>query len=338
MMRRLLIFLCLIFGATSAAWAQEMTLQSEILEPHLYDIGGGRRLNMTCVGEGAPTIVFEQGGEGSLVNWRRVQGSISAMTRTCFYDRAGFGFSDPPDGPVTGVNVTDDLHTLLGIAGVEGPIILVGHSIGGFYATLYADRFPDQVAGLVLLDPGFAGQFDPADPAQRRREQASIAEGYDWLAGCADLARAGRLSREAPQGCFGLDKERTEAEAAYLLHMHTRPPWYEAEASQSHNYFPAGDEEPESWRQERLARRSFGDMPMVVLSAGVVGRERVQDEAAHAAFVAHWREGHRALAGRSGRGTMEVVADAGHFIQLDQPQVVIDTVGRVLEQVREGER
>ncbi len=333
MLCRLVVSLGLGLTAGSAL-AQDMTLQPEILQPHLFDVGGGRRLNMTCVGEGSPTVVFEQGGEGSLVNWRRVQKPISAMTRTCFYDRAGFGFSDPPAGPVTGLDVTDDLRALLTAADVDGPIILVGHSIGGFYATLYADRFFEDVVGLVLIEPGFAGQFDPASLTQRRREQAAIAEGYDWLSGCADLARAGRLTREDPQGCFRLGGDRTGAETAYLLRMHTRPHWYEAEASQSHSYFPAGDEEPESWRQERLARRSFDALPMRVLSAEVVAREQVQDDAAHAAFVVHWRAGHQALAARSTRGTMETVAGAGHFIQLDKPDVVIDAVRRVLEQAR----
>ncbi|WP_269713939.1 alpha/beta fold hydrolase [Caulobacter sp. NIBR2454] len=308
---------------------------ADVLGPNYVELENGRRLNLNCVGAGSPTVVFEQGGEGAIVNWRELQPEISKLTRTCFYDRAGFGFSDPPKKPVNGLNATDDLRVLLRKAGIKTPIIIVGHSMGGFYATLYASRFPREVAGLVLVDPGFAGQFDPRDPEQRRRELAAINSGYDWLAGCAEKARRGELSEEASHGCFKIPPNRAPAEKAYLLHMHSRPAWYEAEASQSRNYFPSKvGEEPLSWRQARAARRSFGDMPVVVLSAGVVGREKAHSDEGYAEFVEHWRAGHRELAARSSRGEMIVVPEAKHFIQRDKPGVVIEALGRVLEAAR----
>jgi pimeloyl-ACP methyl ester carboxylesterase len=334
-----MLALCLAimsFGRPAIAAQRVPAGGSEFLTPNLIEVEGGRHLNMVCSGKGFPTVVFEQGGEGSLLNWGKVQPSVSKITRTCLYDRAGFGFSDPPDQPVTGWRVTDDLHALLKKAGVREPIVLVGHSIGGFYATLYTDRFASDVAGLVLVDPGFAGQFNPS-PEERKIEQANIQAGGIHLAECADLAKQGKLSLDTPHDCFALGPSRTPDEAAYLLHMFTRPFWYEAELSQSENYFPSTDTESVDVQEERRAKRAFGDMPIVVLTAGIPARDQNND-AAYEEFKTLWKAGHDAIAARSTRGESIVVPLAHHFIQLDQPPVVIEAIGRVVAAIRVTER
>jgi pimeloyl-ACP methyl ester carboxylesterase len=131
----------------------------------LYDVGG-RRLHIDCAGTGSPTVVFQNGlGEVS-VSWARITQQVSRTTRVCVYDRAGQGWSDDVDAPQDGIAIADDLHVLLERAGETGPYVLVGHSAGGPYSMIYADRYPDDVAGMVLLDsmspdaftelPGFA--------------------------------------------------------------------------------------------------------------------------------------------------------------------------------------
>ena len=326
----------LALGAAAPAGAQTTSMDLSLLKPNLVEVELGRRLHMACTGKGSPTIVFEQGGEGSIANWRRVQAQASSISRTCFYDRAGFGLSDPPKDPVDGIHVTDDLRRLLLAADIRGPVVLVGHSIGGFYATLYADRFPQQVAGLVLVDPGFAGQWAPSG-RQRRRELQHMAKGGQRLKACAELARQGALSADAPQGCFSLAADLSPTEADYVLKGFTRPSWYEAEVDQSNNYFPSGAEaESLSWRQERLARRQFGDMPMVVLSAQTPPREPVQNDKAYAEASQRWKEGHRRLAARSTRGEWREVAGSTHFIQLDQPQAVVEAIQKVVGEARES--
>lgn len=188
------VMACLALAPCLAAGAQET--DRTLLRPNLIEVAHGRRLHFACVGEGSPTIVFEQGGEGWIVNWRKVQEEAARISRTCFYDRAGFGLSDPAEDPVTGNNVTDDLKSLLVAAHVAEPVVLVGHSIGGFYATLFADRFPQSVAGLVLIEPGFDGQFGPSSPRQRRQEQGAMRAGAEGLRNCAELARRNNLSPE----------------------------------------------------------------------------------------------------------------------------------------------
>jgi pimeloyl-ACP methyl ester carboxylesterase len=324
---------------SGGAWAQSVETP-ELLEPHLIRLDNGRRLNMVCFGKGAPTVVFEHGGDGSILDWRKVERPISAMTRACFYNRAGFGISDPPDKPLTGIAVTDDLKALLQKANITGPIVIVGHSIGGFYATLFADRFPSLVAGLVLLDPGFAGQFNPKTAEAREKGLNGMARGTVKLHICAALAREGKISATDTQGCFMLHLGSTPDEAKYVTDMFTKPYWFEAEASQSEHYFPNSDAETEDWLEEREAHRSFGNIPIVVLSAGRVAENRNswETDADVQEFIELWRQGHKDLAARSARGEFAIVPDAAHFIQLDAPQRTIDAIAKVVAEVRAGQQ
>ena len=321
----------------SAACADPSTpYDPQIIERHLVAIGGSRHLNLSCVGAGSPVVVFLQGGEGSILNWRKVEKPIAAMTRACFYDRAGFGYSDPPSGPITAISETDDLHALLAKAHVPGPLILVGHSVGGFYATMYADRFPGEVAGLVLVDPGFAGQTQrPQTPQQHQVEFDYNRRGEARLEDCAALARQGRLSLTNTQGCISFSAPESPAEAAYLTYMVVHPYWYEAEFSQSRNFAfgPDGGVSLDT-RQENAARRSFGDMPLIVMSSDRTPRDGWQDDAAHEAYVTAWRAGHDRLAARSTKGRSFVVPGAGHFIQRDRPDAVISAIEVVIGDAR----
>jgi pimeloyl-ACP methyl ester carboxylesterase len=330
-----LVFGLALLGLSSTAWAQAKpaAMPAELVQPHLVDIGGGRRLNFHCIGSGSPTIVFSQGGDGMISNWAKVQPAASALTRTCFYDRAGFGYSDPPDKPVTALSETDDLHALLRRAGIKGAVVLVGHSIGGFYATMYADRFPREVAGLVLVDPGFSGQQMHLTP---EREQAYIRRGEGYLVACAALAREGRLTQAnlAENRCFPLPRNSTPQEVPYILHAIVRPYWYEAEESQSVNYFSGDDGPSVSHRQETEASHAFGDMPMVVLSADHFEGDDWQTEAEKQASGKHWRAGHQKLATRSSRGRWTIVPNSDHYIQKTQPRAVIDAIDDVVRAVR----
>ncbi|WKL57977.1 alpha/beta fold hydrolase [Asticcacaulis sp. ZE23SCel15] len=311
-------------------------INPELLTPQLTDVGGGRRMHMACEGTGSPTVVFDQGGEGAIPNWRFVQPYIAKITHTCVYDRAGFGLSDPPTVPVTGTSTTDDLRTLLKLRGEMKPIVIVGHSIGGFYGTLYTNRFPDHVAGLVLVDSGFAGQNNPADPEDRRRLVEDIDKGNGELAKCAQMAREKQLTGDDLKGCFKMPGGMSETEKAYTVQALIDPKWHEAELSQSLNYFPSADH-PESlmWREERLTKRDYGDLPLVVLSAGKLPRGGFHTDASFAEFRSHWRAGHEQLAKRSTRGEFIFIPDAGHFIQRNRPDIVIDAITRVVDIARD---
>ncbi len=129
----------------------------------LVDVGGGRKLHINCTGtslSGIPTVVLESGAGNDSSVWNRVQPEVSKFTRVCSYDRAGLGTSDPVPAPRTIVAVTEDLHTLLLNSKVNGPYILVGHSLGGILVRLYASYYPAEVAGMVLVDSSHEDEPD----------------------------------------------------------------------------------------------------------------------------------------------------------------------------------
>ena len=117
----------------------------------MYDVGG-YRLHLDCTGSGSPTVVLFSGLGATSANWARIAPDVAGRTRVCAYDRAGQGWSEDVPQAQDGHQAVADLQTLLERAGEEGPYVLVGHSIGGDYAMTYATRYPDQVAGMVLLD------------------------------------------------------------------------------------------------------------------------------------------------------------------------------------------
>lgn len=127
-------------------------------EEMLVDVGG-RSLYITCMGEGSPTVILEHGMATESGSWATVQQAVARFTRVCAYDRAGRGTSDPAPTPRTSEDMVADLHALLANGNVPGPYILVGNSLGGFNARLYAHKYPAEVVGMVLVDSMHADQF-----------------------------------------------------------------------------------------------------------------------------------------------------------------------------------
>ncbi len=124
----------------------------------LYDVGG-HQLHLSCTGTGSPTVVLENGLSETSPLWTAVTARVADSTRICAYDRAGQGWSTDTPHPQGGLEVVTDLHTLLTVAGETGPYVLAGHSSGGAFALTYAARYPEQVAGMVLLDSSSPYQF-----------------------------------------------------------------------------------------------------------------------------------------------------------------------------------
>ena len=125
----------------------------------LIDIGG-HRLHLHCAGSGTPTVLLESGLGETAAYWGWISPAVASDTRVCVYDRAGRGWSDPVSVPQDGVAVATDLHMLLDRAHVPGPFVLVGHSSGAQYVRIFAGRYPEQVAGMVLLDGQPAEAFE----------------------------------------------------------------------------------------------------------------------------------------------------------------------------------
>ena len=205
---------------------------------------GGHSLNLYCSGEGSPTVVLEAGGNEPGYAWSSVQTKLANVTRACWYDRAGVGWSDPPPSPRTSATVTSDLHEILSRAGVPPPYVLVGASIGGEYARIYTSRYPHDVAGLVLVDPSHPDQQEPPfmlsafnlmSPAKRRLICTSL----------PFMARFGIL-RFAASRMGGPARTQPSPEFEILAKLNAQPTALRTDAEQTCAATEAADWSPRS--------------------------------------------------------------------------------------------
>ena len=294
----------------------------------LVDVGG-RRMNLYCSGTGSPTVILDAGLGNTTVVWARVQRPIAQHTRVCSYDRAGMGFSDPTTSARDAGAVVRDLHALLRAAGIAPPYVLVGHSLAGLYSRLYTDRYPRDVVGLVLIDP--VTEDDRAVYQRIAPTQTSLA---DVLNTCAtDMAKCAlgttvkiKKSLEAA-GCPQAEPASC-ATNEIIAEQHGRPSFWKDEYLEVF----AG---PTSAAQVRAEQRPYGNLPLIVLSAGVPDTD--EDPVASAQQRAIWEElghVHERIAALSSRGVHRVVAGSGHSIQIERPSAVISAVDEVVDQVR----
>jgi pimeloyl-ACP methyl ester carboxylesterase len=153
----LVLLLIAVAGAFETVAEATSTTAPATGRTYLVD---GHRLYLSCTGRGGPTVVLLNGLGERTPSWASVERTLSASTRVCVFDRAGQGFSGAGPGAQDGHQLALDLHELLRTAGIDGPYVLAGHSVGGAYALVYAAMYPSQVAGLALIDSSSPNQFD----------------------------------------------------------------------------------------------------------------------------------------------------------------------------------
>src|SRR5918995_1595905 len=155
-----------VAGAIYQAIATELAERAYRPPGEMVDVGG-YSLHINCVGQGSPTVVLDGGSGEWSAQWVRVQREVSGSTRVCAYDRAGMGWSEMGPEPRDAKRISSELHALLEGANIEGPYVLVGHSFGGLYVQTYAARYPEEVAGVALVDsPTEPDQFSQRSEAQ----------------------------------------------------------------------------------------------------------------------------------------------------------------------------
>jgi pimeloyl-ACP methyl ester carboxylesterase len=175
-----------VAGAIYQAIATELAERAYPPPGEMVDVGG-YRLHINCVGQGSPNVILDAGSGGMSAQWVRVQQEVSGATRVCAYDRAGMGWSEMGPQPRDAKQITGELHTLLGKAGIEEPYVLVGHSFGGLYMQTYAHRYPDEVAGVALVD----SSTDPDQFSQRPEARDSYEPQKQAFAVGPQLVRLG---------------------------------------------------------------------------------------------------------------------------------------------------
>jgi pimeloyl-ACP methyl ester carboxylesterase len=336
----------IIFGWCSCSLAYaaptiNVVPDSAFTSPHtLVPIVGARRLNIFCIGARKPTVILDSGLGGGMMFWRHVMPQISAFTRVCAYDRAGYGFSDPATRASDATNAADDLHRLLRAAGIPTPFVFVGHSSGGLYGVLFAATYTHELAGAVLVDPSFAHQEEltsaPLTAAQRAANDAAEVKRIAELENCLLLSRAGQLDppkTKAASACMdtsGNPEKFGGALTRELFRQWSLPPTNAAYVSEYLSVTSLhGQPDPDSVELDRV-HVDFGNKPLIILTRSPPAAGTPQDKAAEAI----WDAQHDALAKGSSRGTNRIVAGAGHYIQIDQPAAVIDAVRSVVTEAR----
>ena len=296
---------------------------------------GGRTLNLYCSGEGSPTIVFEAGGNEPGYVWTSLQSKLANVTRACWYDRAGVGWSDPPQSPRTSATVINDLHEALSRAAVAPPYVLVGASIGGEYARIYTSRYPHEVAGLVFVDSSHPDQQEPAfmrsafnlmTPAKRRMICTALPL----------MARFGILRLIASR--MGSDPSQSGPESEILAKLNAQPMALRTDAEQTcaategGSLLPmVGTGNPEL---DNAARNSgsLDDRPLVVLTAGKYwAPPGFEKEAAD--YHDLWIHKLQASLARLSTRGRQVIVDADHGMT-EAPDAVLNATKEVVYEVR----
>ncbi|QWT19122.1 alpha/beta hydrolase [Bacillus sp. NP157] len=307
----------------------------------LVDIDHGRRLNVFCMGSGSPTVIFEAGGGDDSASFRSVQPAVAATTRTCTYDRAGIGFSDPSNRPATAMNVVADLHRLVQAISPHGAVVLVGHSDGGLYVPLYASTYPRDVAGIVLIDPFTVGADKMAaallSPVQRKAWYASDDRDVENARHCLEEARAGRLTQPSAKdeaSCLDSPPSPDAGRHAVLNAQLARPTEQEALLTAMLDTYPTKEHGMSGGELAlQQANPGFGDMPLIVLSAGL-SEQTALPGPVQAKISAAWKQSNDELAARTTRGSDVLVPDSHHYIQNEHPTAVIDAIRDVVSQAR----
>ena len=214
---------------------------------------GTHSLHINCIGQGSPTVILEAASGSMSAHWVRVQNQLAQTTRVCAYDRAGLGWSEPGPEPRDARQVTSELHTLLeGAAGTEGPYVPVGHSYGGLYARMYAARYSQEVAGVVLVDSSHPEQFTRSPEGRAMYEQIKRLGAV-----LPFLTRLGviRLTNYFPAHPDLPQHQRAQIEAFNSSTQHVVATVEEFRAT------------PETAAQVR-STQNLGDKPLAVVSAG----------------------------------------------------------------------
>lgn len=315
---------------------------ADYVHPHQrIDVGGGRRINLHCMGSGSPVVVFDSGLSDWSNTWALIQPAVARRTRACSYDRAGMGYSDPDPRPRTPTVAIADLKVLLDRAGITGPLVLVGHSLGGFHAKLFAATYPARVAGLVLVDPAEDRLWERTAPALKMRfdpklVQSAVDEDTNDIAAaishfreCAEATRGGKLTDAMYRTCS--DPVRSQLGAVILAErrrLQVGTAYQDAQWNEIAHCMYVADAEADA-RYARLfsGPAPLGNRPLVVLTHGLYDMSEDNSEIHYLS----WRMGHAQTAALSTRGTQVMVANTNHNIQVERPQAIVDAIDKVLD-------
>ena len=304
---------CSVALALALAFVQPAITQQAVDQPQpappgkLVDVGG-RKLHLYCTGNGSPAVILEAGAGSFSVDWALAQPEIAKTTRVCSYDRAGYGWSDPGPQWDTVEQVARDLETALKKAGEHPPYVLVGPSMGGLFTRWYQYKHPDQVVGMVLVDT-----YETTAPVNGK--QVSL----------YTLTKDQLQANLPPPSSLKKPPIPTEVHPPFdklpqnLQKTHL---WLERHFFETLD-FNKGPEMMESWRaafsvlhQASLKENSLAGLPLIILT-----RENINEDE---------RAQQKRFLRLSRNARQTIAVHSGHFIQLERPDLVVDSIKDVL--------
>jgi pimeloyl-ACP methyl ester carboxylesterase len=290
---------------------------------------GGFRLHLHATGApSSPVVVLDAALAGTTISWCRVQPEVARFARVLGYDRAGLGWSEAGSMPRTAARLADELHTLLDRAGEVPPYLLVGHSFGGLVLRVFAARWRTETTGLILVDPAHPEDWVRPAPKEQalidrgvrlcrhgsRLARVGVARLVAGLAGLGALGPAWALVSAVTRGDLTARDEsilapmwKLPAEARRpLRRFWTQPKFFDALGSQ------IGAMPISAGEVLAAAASGYGDLPLVTISSTDPGEYRLRQQ--------------EALAHLSTRGRHLVASASGHWIPLDQPELVVHVI------------
>lgn len=301
----------------------------------LVDVGGFR-LHLNCTGDGGPAVVLDAALGASSISWSLVQPEVAKFTRVCSVDRAGLGWSDAGPMPRTAGRVADEWRVLLERSGVPPPYVLVGHSFGGLVMRIFAQRYRDVTAALVLVDSAHPEDWlRPAPKEQvlidrgvRLCRRGTFAARYGIARAVVALVNAGALTpargvaklvsrgglQTADENILAPMWKLPQEKRKPLRYFWTQAKFFEALESQIGSICTSAAETLEA------AQGGYGDLPLVTISCTNPGDYRLRQQ--------------EALITLSTRGRHIIASNSGHWIPLDQPELVVDVIRDVVFTLR----
>jgi pimeloyl-ACP methyl ester carboxylesterase len=274
---------------------------------------GGFRLNLNCTGQGHPTVILEAGLTVPAISWRPVQREVSGFARVCSYDRAGYDWSDPGPLPRTSERSMRELHTLLHAAGESPPYLLVGHSFGGTNVRIYNWLYSDDVAGMILVEPGhedlkLPDHVQQAFDATVRAERAGLARGaFLYRFGFSRFQARNRIDNP------GLPFDKQE-----WAYFDVQPKYHEAVSSELENL--------DQGKADLRKAGTLGDKPLTVLIAKESLLDLPLPDEDKADMNKTWVEMEKSLAKLSGHGRWVIVDGTTHMVPLERPDAIVAAI------------
>ncbi len=276
-------------------------------------------------------VILNAGAADWGVVWGKVQSKIAQQTQVCTWDRAGFGFSSASPASQSVDETTNDLERALRANKMQGPFVLVGHSIGSYETLIFPDRNKSAVSGIVLVDPSISDQSSRlarVAPETARTNDSSLASFVSQRRACADMLD--QQPAKAPS-CTQYGEEMPPSVSTALARL-------DRSAARMRTTASLLDNIKKDTRVAVNRERQYGSIPLIVLSvsnsfvapegASAATREEVSREQAELA------KGHIELAALSRSGERRVVKEAGHYLQLEHPDIVAAAVLEVVTKAR----